>query len=98
MTDPFFVQPDGVLDKSTLHSRVGSGLSDMTDTHGNDVQRSHGAIASSVDSALHSALAARTATVGTASTSASTISDLLQKAANAYAAGDEEGASRLRAA
>ncbi len=98
MTDPLFVQTDGVLNYSKLHSQVAAGLSGLAGTDGAGVQNSHGAIASAVSTALHSALHERTGAVGATSTSASTISDLLQKAAHAYTAGDEEGASRLHAA
>lgn len=98
MTDPLFVQTDGVRDLSEVHSQVVSGLSGLTAAESTGVQTSHGAIASAVSSALSHVLDGRGATLGATSTSASTIADLLQKAAGAYAAGDEEGASRLKAA
>jgi len=98
MTDPLFVQTDGVRNYSELHSQVVSGLSGLTGAEGTGVQNSHGAIASAVSGALSNVLGGRGSTLGVTSTSASTIADLLQKAASAYAAGDEEGASRLQAA
>lgn len=98
MTDPLFVQTDGVRNYSELHSQVVSGLSGLTGAEGTGVQNSHGAIASAVSGALSKVLGGRGSTLGVTSTSASTIADLLQKAAGAYAAGDEEGASRLKAA
>ncbi|KAA0113679.1 ESX-1 secretion-associated protein [Mycolicibacterium sp. P9-22] len=98
MTDPLFVQTDGVRNYSELHSQVGSGLSGLTSAEGTGVQHSHGAIASAVSGALNDVLGGRGSTLGATSTTASTIADLLQKAAGAYAAGDEEGASRLKAA
>ena len=98
MTDPLFVQADGVRNYSELHSQVVSGLSGLTGAEGTGVQNSHGAIASAVSGALSNVLGGRGNTLGVTSTSASTIADLLQKAASAYAAGDEEGASRLKAA
>ena len=98
MTDPLFVQTDGVRNYSELHSQVVSGLSGLTGAEGTGVQNSHGAIASAVSGALSNVLGGRGSTLGVTSTSASTIADLLQKAAGAYAAGDEEGASRLKAA
>ncbi|MGK2903998.1 MAG: type VII secretion target, partial [Mycobacterium sp.] len=98
MTDPLFVQTDGLLNYSQLHSEVVSGLSGLTSAEGNGVAQSHGAIAAAVSDALDNVLGGRGSTLGATSTSASTIADLLQKAAQAYAAGDEEGASRLKAA
>ncbi len=98
MTDPLFVQTDGVRKYSELHSQVVSGLSGLTGAEGTGVQHSHGAIASAVSGALNDVLGGRGSTLGVTSTTASTIADLLQKAAGAYAAGDEEGASRLKAA
>jgi uncharacterized phage infection (PIP) family protein YhgE len=98
MTDPLFVQTDGVRNYSKLHSQVVSGLSGLTGAEGTGVQHSHGAIASSVSGALADVLGGRGSTLGVTSTTASTIADLLQKAAGAYAVGDEEGASRLMAA
>ena len=98
MTDPLLVQTDGVRKYSELHSQVVSGLSGLTGAEGTGVQHSHGAIASAVSGALNDVLGGRGSTLGVTSTTASTIADLLQKAAGAYAAGDEEGASRLKAA
>ncbi|MGB5151607.1 MAG: type VII secretion target, partial [Mycobacterium sp.] len=98
MTDPLFVQTDGVLNYSRLHSEVASGLSGLAGAEGSGVTQSHGAIAAAVSGALGNVLGGRGSTLGVTSTSASTIADLLQKAAQAYAAGDEEGAARLKAA
>ncbi|MCF6387147.1 ESX-1 secretion-associated protein [Mycobacterium sp. MBM] len=98
MTDPLFAQTDGVRDLAEVHSRVAAGLSGLRAAEGTGVQRSHGAIASAVSTALDDALAGRAGTLDVTSTSAATIADLLQKAAGAYAAGDEEGGSRLQAA
>lgn len=98
MTDPLHVQTDGVLNYSQLHSDVAAGLSGLADVDGSGVETSHGQIASAVSTALSQVLAGRQSTLGVTSTAASTISDLLQKAAQAYAAGDQQGAERLRAA
>ena len=98
MTDPLFVQTDGVQNHSARHSQVVSGLAGLTGAEGTGVQNSHGAIASSVSGALTDVLDGRGSTLGVTSTSAATIADLLQKAARAYAAGDEDGGSRLHAA
>lgn len=98
MTDRLSVHTDGVLNSSELYAQVGSGLSGLTAPEPAGVQTSHGAIASAVSGALGTVLSGRGDTIGATSTSASTIADLLQKSARAYAAGDEEGGSRLRAA
>ncbi|MCX2716070.1 type VII secretion target [Mycolicibacterium sp. J2] len=98
MTDPLHVQTDGVLNYSQLHSDVAAGLSGLAGVDGSGVETSHGTIASAVNTALSGVLAGRQNTIGVTSTAASTISDLLQKAAQAYAAGDRQGAERLKAA
>lgn len=98
MTDRLGVHTDGVLNSAELHSQVGSGLSGLTAAERSGVQNSHGTIASAVSGALGTVLGGRGDTIGVTSTSASTIADLLQKSATAYAAGDEEGGSRLKAA
>lgn len=98
MTDPLFVQTDGVRNFSQIHSDVRSGLAGLTAPEGSGVNTSHGTIAASVSSALGSVLDGRGATMGVTSTSAATISELLQKAAAAYAGGDAEGGRRLKAA
>lgn len=98
MTDPLHVQTDGVLNYSQLHSDVAAGLSGLAGVDGSGVETSHGLIASAVNTALSGVLAGRQSTLGVTSTAASTISELLQKAAQAYAAGDQQGAERLKAA
>ncbi|MEH3129837.1 MAG: type VII secretion target [Mycolicibacterium neoaurum] len=98
MTDQFSVQTDGVRNYAQTHSDVNSGLVGLPALDGTGVNNSHGAIAASVSTALGSALTGRGGAMGATSTSASTISDLLQQAARAYAGGDEEGGRRLRAA
>lgn len=98
MTDPLHVQTDGVLNYSQLHSDVAAGLSGLAGVDGSSVETSHGLIASAVNTALSGVLAGRQSTLGVTSTAASTISELLQKAAQAYAAGDQQGAERLKAA
>ncbi len=98
MTDPLLVRTDDLRTFADLHARVGSGLSGLTGSDGGGVQRSHGAIASAVSTALQSTLDGRAGTVGATSARAGVVADLLEKAARAYAAGDEEGADRLRAA
>lgn len=98
MTDPLHVQTDGVLNYSQLHSDVAAGLSGLAGVDGSGIETTHGVIASAVNTALSGVLAGRQNTLGVTSTAASTISDLLQKAAQAYAAGDQQGAERLKAA
>lgn len=97
-TDPFDVQTDGVLHFSQAHSDVAAGLSGLGDADGNGVETSHGPIASAVSTALAGVLNGRQDSFGVTSATASTISDLLQKAAQAYARGDEDGAERFKAA
>ena len=63
-----------------------------------DVEASHGAIASAVNAALGNVLGARDGTIQTTANSGSTISELLQKAAQMYEQGDEKGATALTAA
>lgn len=98
MTDPLFVQTDGVRNYSARHSQVVSGLSGLTGAEGTGVQNSHGTIAASVQGALTDVLGRRSSTMDVTSTSAATIADLLEKAARAYAAGDKQDGSRLQAA
>ncbi|MGN7781520.1 type VII secretion target [Mycolicibacterium sp. 22603] len=98
MTDQFSVQTDGVRNYAQTHADVNSGLVGLPAVDGAGVNTSHGVIAASVGTALGSALSGRGGAMGATSTSASTISDLLQQAARAYAGGDEEGGRRLRAA
>src|SRR6478672_7024087 len=62
------------------------------------VQTSHGAIASAVSAALSGVLGTREGTLQATGTSGSTISELLQKAAQMYEHGDQKGAATLRAA
>lgn len=98
MTDPLHVQTDGVLNYSQLHSDVAAALSGLAGVDGSGVETSHGVIATAVNTALSGVLTGRQNTLGVTSTAASTISELLQKAAQAYAAGDQQGAERLKAA
>lgn len=99
--DPLYVDPDGVRSYSQIHDEVVAGLTQLMGTaapEAADVQTSHGAIASAVSTALNAVLGSRQGTMQTTATSGSTISELLQKAAQMYEQGDKEGATKLRAA
>jgi hypothetical protein len=99
--DPLYVQPDGVRSYSQIHDEVVAGLTQLMGAAAPEaagVQTSHGAIASSVSTALSAVLGSRQVTMQTTSTSGRTISELLQKAAQMYEQGDQKGAATLRAA
>jgi hypothetical protein len=99
--DPLYVQPDGVRSYAQIHDEVVAGLSQLMGAAAPEaagVQSSHGAIASAVSTALSTVLGSRQDTMLTTSTSGSTISELLQKAAQMYEQGDQKGAATLSAA
>lgn len=96
-TDPLDVQTEGLRAFSRTHSDVATGLSGLVGEDGAAVDTTHGPIASSVSSALSGVLSSRRDSLGATSTIASTISDLLRKAADAYARGDEQDAQRFTA-
>jgi Excreted virulence factor EspC, type VII ESX diderm len=101
MTDPLYVQPDGMRTYAQIHDEVVNGLSQLTGAAAPEaagVQTSHGAIASAVSTALSGVLGSRHGTLGATGTSGSTISELLQKAAQMYEHGDQKEAATLRAA
>jgi len=101
MSDPLYVQPDGVRSYSQIHDDVATGLSQLMGAAAPEaagVQNSHGVIASSVSSALNQVLGGRQGTLQATSSSAQTISELLAKAAQMYEHGDQKGAATLRAA
>ncbi len=99
--DPLYVQPDSVRSYSQIHDEVVAGLSQLIGAaapEAGGVQISHGAIASPVSTALSAVLVGRQGAMQTTSTSGSTISELLQTAAQMYEQGDQKGAATLRAA
>ena len=101
MTGNLFVQTDGLRTFSQTHADIASGLSQLTSAAAPavaGVETSHGPIASAVSAALGELLGARQGTIQTTATSGNTISELLQKAAQAYEQGDQKGAETLRAA
>ena len=81
-----------------IHDEVVAGLSQLTGADAAGVQTSHGAIASAVSTALSGVLGSRQGTLQATGSSGSTISQLLQKAAQMYEQGDQKGAATLRAA
>ncbi len=101
MSDPLYVQPDGMRSHAQIHDEVVAGLSQLMGTavpEAADVQTSHGAIASAVSTALSGVLGSRQGTLAATGSSGSAISQLLQKAAKMYESGDQNGAATLRAA
>jgi hypothetical protein len=101
MTDPLYVQPDGVRSYAQVHDEVAGALSQLLGTAAPEalgVETTHGPIASAVSGALSQALGRRHGSLQATSTSAQTISELLQKAAQMYEHGDQKGAATLRAA
>jgi Excreted virulence factor EspC, type VII ESX diderm len=100
VTDPLNVQLDGVRSYSQIHDEVVSALSQVMGSapEAVGVEMSHGPIASAVSGALSQVLDSRQGTLQITSSSAQTISELLQKAAQMYERGDEKGAATVRAA
>jgi hypothetical protein len=101
MSDPLYVQPDGVRSYAQIHDEVLAALSQVMGTGAIDglgVESTHGPIASPVSGALSQVLDSRHGTLRATSSSAQTISELLQKAAQMYEHGDQKGAETLRTA
>src|SRR5258705_8614420 len=101
VSDPLYVQPDGMRSYSQIHDEVVAGLTQLMGAAAPEaagVQTSHGAIASAVSAALSTVLGSRQGTMQATSTSGSTISELLRKAARMYEQGDQKGAATLQAA
>ncbi len=101
MSEPLYVHPDGVRSYAQIHDEVVAALSQLIGAAAPEaagVQTSHGAIASAVSAALSGVLGTREGTLQATGTSGSTISELLQKAAQMYEHGDQKGAATLRAA
>ena len=101
MTDPLYVQPDGVRSYAQIHDEVRAALSEVMGTAAPEVlgvETTHGPIASPVSGALSQVLDSRHGTLQATSTSAQTISELLQKAARMYEQGDQKDAATLKAA
>jgi hypothetical protein len=100
-SDPLYVQPDGVRSYAQIHDQVASALSQVMGVATPEavgVVSTHGPIASAVSTALGQVLGGRQGTLQATSTSAQTISELLQKAAEMYEQGDQQGAEKLKAA
>jgi hypothetical protein len=100
VSDPLFVQPDGVRSWQ-IHDEVVAGLTQLMGDAAPEaagVQTTHGAIASAVSTALSTVLGSRQGTLQTTATSGSTISELLRRAAQMYEQGDQKGAATLKAA
>ena len=101
MTEPLYVQPNGVRSYAQIHDEVVAALSQVMGTAAPEalgVETTHGPIAWAVSGALNQVLGSRHGTLQATSTSAQTISELLQKAAQIYEQGDQKGAATLKAA
>jgi|SRR5215207_5996695 len=98
MSDPLYVQPDGMRSYAQIHDEVVAGLSQLTGADAAGVQTSHGPVASAVSTALSGVLGSRQGALQATGFSGSTISQLLQKAAQMYEQDDQKGAATLRAA
>jgi hypothetical protein len=101
MNEPLWVQTDWVRLYAGIHDEVVAGLSQLMGSAAPEaagVQTTHGPIASAVSAALSDVLGARQGTIQTATNAGSTISELLQKAAEAYERGDQQSAATLQAA
>ncbi|MCU1700927.1 MAG: hypothetical protein JWR34_6990 [Mycobacterium sp.] len=101
MNEPLYVQADGLRTFSQVHDEVVSALSQIMGSAAPEalgVQNSHGPIASAVSGALNQVLGSRGGSLRATSTSGETISALLQKAAQLYEQGDQQGADTLRKA
>ncbi|KAA0080737.1 ESX-1 secretion-associated protein [Mycolicibacterium sp. P9-64] len=101
MNEPLSVQPDGLRTFSQVHDEVVSALSQIMGAAApgaTGVETSHGPIASAVSSALGQVLGSRGGTLQATSKSGETISALLQKAAQLYQQGDQQGADTLKKA
>ena len=101
MSDPLYVQPDGVRSYAQIHDQVLSALSQVMGAAAPaavGVESTHGPVASAVSTALGQVLGGRQGTLRVTSTSAQIISELLQKAAQMYEQGDQQGAEKLKAA
>ena len=98
--DPLYVQTDGVRSYAQLHDQVVTGLSQLLGAaaQATGVQTTHGTIAAAVSTALSAVLGTRDATLQTTATSVNIVAELLQKAAQLYEQGDQQGAEKLRAA
>jgi hypothetical protein len=101
MNEPLYVQADGLRTFSQVHDEVVSALSQIMGSAAPEalgVQNSHGPIAAAVSGALNQVLGSRGGSLRATSTSGETISALLQKAAQLYEQGDQQGADTLRKA
>ncbi|MCW2685638.1 MAG: hypothetical protein JWR37_528 [Mycobacterium sp.] len=96
--DPLYVQTDGLRSFSQTHSEVVAGLSQLMGAAAPaaaGVETTHGPIAAAVSAALSDLLGARQSTLQTTANSGNTLSELLQRAAQAYEDGDKRGASAM---
>ena len=100
MNQPLSVNPDGVKSLSDIHDRVAAAMSQLAGPapDGAALQTAYGTISSALTSALSGALPSRDGTFAATQTSSQTIGELLQRAARAYAEGDQANAEKLRAA
>ncbi|MGV0835969.1 type VII secretion target [Mycolicibacterium thermoresistibile] len=99
MSGNLFVQSEGLQTFSQSHAGIAQSLPQLAaDVAPGGVEGSHGPIAMAANTALSAALGSRGGAVQATTSSAGTISELLQQAARAYERGDLRSAEELRAA
>ena len=100
MTRPLSVDVDDVTSRSGIHDRVAAALSQLTgatpDPAG--LQNAYGPVSAALVSALADSLPQRDDSLDAARETSETVGDLLRRAADAYARGDEVAAERFSAA
>jgi hypothetical protein len=101
MSGEFTLDSAGLSPLADIHSQVADGLSQLAGAgapQAADVSRSFGNIAFAVNNALDGVTQSRTSAFQTTKGASETIKELLGRADQMYAQGDEEGAEKLRAA
>lgn len=100
VNQPLSVDVGDVTSRSDVHDRVAAGLSQVAESAPDPtaMQTAYGTISAALTSALETSLPLRDNAIRFTRESSETIADLLRRAAEAYARGDEAAADRLRAA
>ena len=102
MGDPLYVNTEGVLGMARVHDAVAAGLGQLQ--NGAGLGRSvgpaatHGLIAHGMNSALGGVMARRDSILQSTGAAGQQMSEQLHRAAEAYRAGDEQGARGLSSA
>jgi uncharacterized phage infection (PIP) family protein YhgE len=101
MSGEFTLDSAGLSPLADIHSQVADGLSQLAGAgapQAADVSRSFGNIAFAVNNALDGVTQSRASAFQTTKGASETIKELLGRADQMYAQGDQEGAAKLRAA